>query len=132
MSCILFHFYIKPQPRSNIGRIVFRCILFHFYIKPQHSHTRLIYLLVVSYSISTSNHNAQATEKVKGMLYLIPFLHQTTTHCLSSHCRCTLYLIPFLHQTTTFISSLFLCLALYLIPFLHQTTTSRWSFLCHG
>ena len=35
MSCILFHFYIKPQPTNG-----------YFAIQP-----------VVSYSISTSNHN---------------------------------------------------------------------------
>ena len=33
--CILFHFYIKPQPA--VGQILhdYGCILFHFYIKPQ-------------------------------------------------------------------------------------------------
>ena len=56
-------------------------------------------------------------------LYLIPFLHQTTTLC-----RCTarlewLYLIPFLHQTTTMSRRSLCLLTLYLIPFLHQTTT---------
>ena len=33
--CILFHFYIKPQPRSAASEDGFSCILFHFYIKPQ-------------------------------------------------------------------------------------------------
>ena len=34
---------------------------------------------VVSYSISTSNHNKPKDDKPKDELYLIPFLHQTTT-----------------------------------------------------
>ena len=33
------------------------CILFHFYIKPQHYYDIQTFLKVVSYSISTSNHN---------------------------------------------------------------------------
>ena len=66
-SCILFHFYIKPQPRQHNfhtggGCILFhfyikpqlavfavvstlRCILFHFYIKPQLSHRLSVYLV---------------------------------------------------------------------------------------
>ena len=34
-SCILFHFYIKPQHLHSRFDLVNRCILFHFYIKPQ-------------------------------------------------------------------------------------------------
>ena len=34
---------------------------------------------VVSYSISTSNHNCPLCDQPLQMLYLIPFLHQTTT-----------------------------------------------------
>ena len=33
------------------------CILFHFYIKPQHCIHKINVKWVVSYSISTSNHN---------------------------------------------------------------------------
>mgnify|MGYP003367402518 FL=1 len=55
--CILFHFYIKPQhsayPIVDNGG----CILFHFYIKPQQMVSNGSYYYVVSYSISTSNHN---------------------------------------------------------------------------
>ena len=57
LRCILFHFYIKPQhfvARINNQQ---RCILFHFYIKPQHLNIPDINYNVVSYSISTSNHN---------------------------------------------------------------------------
>ena len=56
-GCILFHFYIKPQPYSVVLYVFVCCILFHFYIKPQRYTTAAATLFVVSYSISTSNHN---------------------------------------------------------------------------
>ena len=56
---------------------------------------------VVSYSISTSNHNISILEIFIYLLYLIPFLHQTTTHYGTLKTGTWLYLIPFLHQTTT-------------------------------
>ena len=33
--CILFHFYIKPQLHNMAMCLLYSCILFHFYIKPQ-------------------------------------------------------------------------------------------------
>ena len=91
----------------------------------------------------------QAYAQAGPMLYLFPFLHQTTTWPLggdevvevvslsfstSNHnmrrvpCRGTLlYLFPFLHQTTTSISSCDGERKLYLFPFLHQTTTRFFS-----
>ena len=58
-SCILFHFYIKPQLLNiNVGQAN-GCILFHFYIKPQLPSQYLLLSYVVSYSISTSNHNGK-------------------------------------------------------------------------
>ena len=56
-------------------------------------------------------------------LYLIPFLHQTTTADCNLSATAKLYLIPFLHQTTTCVPKLVELGMLYLIPFLHQTTT---------
>ena len=58
------------------------------------------------------------------VLYLIEFLHQTTTNRerLIEYSR--LYLIEFLHQTTTTLRGERLFMELYLIEFLHQTTTS--------
>ena len=57
LSCILFHFYIKPQHKQTRFTAFPSCILFHFYIKPQHGTIYLLHYSVVSYSISTSNHN---------------------------------------------------------------------------
>ena len=78
-SCILFHFYIKPQLSHFRFILSFCCILFHFYIKPQLAANSHDSRRVVSYSISTSNHNAVGIDCFIIKLYLIPFLHQTTT-----------------------------------------------------
>ncbi len=78
-GCILFHFYIKPQLTLSLTRGFASCILFHFYIKPQHCKDNIFHQRVVSYSISTSNHNSQPFLSISILLYLIPFLHQTTT-----------------------------------------------------
>ena len=145
ISCILFHFYIKPQLGCGLCGKEKGCILFHFYIKPQlklqqqsqqfvvsysistsnHNKSVVNALLtaVVSYSISTSNHNYRKLVEDTNRLYLIPFLHQTTTLVIFGVLPLLLYLIPFLHQTTTSGAFSFLHLLLYLIPFLHQTTT---------
>ena len=100
-----------------------RCILFHFYIKPQPRLILLVDSVVVSYSISTSNHNSGVGGVAGAVLYLIPFLHQTTTHSMLPQKIAVLYLIPFLHQTTTLLRRHNCQGLLYLIPFLHQTTT---------
>ena len=112
---------IPSTSRVNLTK---SCILFHFYIKPQQHILPNISFSVVSYSISTSNHNHVRSIKHAFRLYLIPFLHQTTTYGGPDFATPLLYLIPFLHQTTT--ETLTLCPngRLYLIPFLHQTTTS--------
>ena len=101
MRCILFHFYIKPQRFIFIQKNMLSCILFHFYIKPQPAHAHQDESWVVSYSISTSNHNRYNNWRKDMLLYLIPFLHQTTTDKYQCRSRYRLYLIPFLHQTTT-------------------------------
>ena len=166
-GCILFHFYIKPQ-LSEYGPSTFRgCILFHFYIKPQLKPQAKKNLIVVSYSISTSNHNLLMfnynTRKVVSYsistsnhntyifansgLNVVSYSISTSNHndtdlkktqnavvsysiSTSNHNTLTynnehapLYLIPFLHQTTTLRNSYVKNLKLYLIPFLHQTTT---------
>ena len=98
--------YLIPFLHQTTTRIVscfctLSCILFHFYIKPQQKRSLMVPDAVVSYSISTSNHNWVGYNQLRLRLYLIPFLHQTTTVCLVFVDKPTLYLIPFLHQTTT-------------------------------
>ena len=121
--CILFHFYIKPQLTTGQIYGFSGCILFHFYIKPQPDFVTESNTYVVSYSISTSNHNPSLFHCGVELLYLIPFLHQTTTRAAILNRHYWLYLIPFLHQTTTLAMLQLNRFRLYLIPFLHQTTT---------
>ena len=123
LGCILFHFYIKPQPRYIDFKTSLGCILFHFYIKPQQRCGGVLCLLVVSYSISTSNHNL--SPKVIICNTVVSYSISTSNHnadwdlinypevvsysiSTSNHNRINehentkvLYLIPFLHQTTT-------------------------------
>ncbi len=124
-SCILFHFYIKPQR--------YRLYKGHPYVvsysisTSNHNLSQFLrhVIVVVSYSISTSNHNTKRKVFASHKLYLIPFLHQTTTmHILMLKFK-ELYLIPFLHQTTTIEVREISTGSLYLIPFLHQTTTNH-------
>ena len=108
------------------------CILLNFYIKPKQTDCAFWRTRVVSYWISTSNHNYQRLINWFSKLYLIEFLHQTTTRGRSGRSRLRLYLIEFLHQTTTVHNRVRGAILLYLIEFLHQTTTIRgcgWSSL---
>ena len=57
-SCDLFYFYIKPQHSGNPCLTRMGCDLFYFYIKPQLWRVPFEQCLVVTYSISTSNHNS--------------------------------------------------------------------------
>ena len=79
ICCILFYFYIKPQLLKPVQLVRRGCILFYFYIKPQPAVVVNLPQAVVSYSISTSNHNYGAPPMPSIGLYLILFLHQTTT-----------------------------------------------------
>ena len=56
---------------------------------------------VVYRTIPTSNHNHRVKNKVSRKLYIVLFLHQTTTYSLSRDAVGLLYIVLFLHQTTT-------------------------------
>ena len=87
-------FFMKS--RSSVS-----CSSFQFYIKPQPFPGSRLVALVVPHSNSTSNHNQRPDSSPYCLLFLIPILHQTTTHLCSSLWCTTLFLIPILHQTTT-------------------------------
>ncbi len=99
--CILFHFYIKPQLKKFIISTEKRCILFHFYIKPQRLGDKDSRGGVVSYSISTSNHNCGKCASC--LAAVVSYSISTSNHNVTRNGKATirLYLIPFLHQTTT-------------------------------
>ena len=53
------------------------------------------------FGFALRNHNLLASGCLSLVLYLIEFLHQTTTAVKPCAIRFALYLIEFLHQTTT-------------------------------
>ena len=55
------------------------CISYYSYIKPQLLHCRLAPLVVVYRTIPTSNHNLSCIRPHITALYIVLFLHQTTT-----------------------------------------------------
>ena len=127
LCCILLNFYIKPQHSILSMSRSMSCILLNFYIKPQHSPCSFFSYFVVSYWISTSNHNGKSANLSKH--FVVSYWISTSNHNAQSVDAdiILLYLIEFLHQTTTFEIWRRCKRALYLIEFLHQTTTSpRW------
>ena len=100
-SCISYHFYIKPQHWEYYRQSVLGCISYHFYIKPQpvaefDTTSWVVYLI-----ISTSNHNqAKQVEIQQDVVYLII---STSNHNLETMASLILrlYILSFLHQTTT-------------------------------
>ena len=99
--CILFHFYIKPQLLVVSFCSSPSCILLHFYIKPQPCNFARLKHRVVSYYISTSNHNS--VDLVRGEFLVVSYYISTSNHNLTTMVKplLQLYLITFLHQTTT-------------------------------
>ena len=78
---------------------------------------------VVYRSFPTSNHNVNVLICDIHMLYIVRFLHQTTTVLQDKRNEDRLYIVRFLHQTTTHWSHFPHGTWLYIVRFLHQTTT---------
>ena len=122
-SCISYYSYIKPQPQRSIGARGLGCISYYSYIKPQRYGEALQLSLVVYRTIPTSNHNSKLPTTVCTSLYIVLFLHQTTTWLQDKQNTLRLYIVLFLHQTTTTARWWSRSIALYIVLFLHQTTT---------
>ena len=82
-------------------------------------------LLVVYRPFPTSNHNGLVNPSWTRGLYIVRFLHQTTTLPRSKQSLNELYIVRFLHQTTTKRDNSIITPKLYIVRFLHQTTTVR-------
>ena len=78
-GCISSVSYIKPQPRLLSFAFSFSCISSVSYIKPQLPLIKTIYENVVYRPFPTSNHNHFINDHNRDMLYIVRFLHQTTT-----------------------------------------------------
>ena len=59
-------------------------------------------LTVVYRPFPTSNHNRQIEYDNYKRLYIVRFLHQTTTYAAKYTTKDMLYIVRFLHQTTTY------------------------------
>ena len=70
-----------------------RCISYYSYIKPQLSFALVIVPSVVYRTIPTSNHNSSTLSPLGGVLYIVLFLHQTTTYAsvATTHNCCISY-----------------------------------------
>ena len=99
--CISFVSYIKPQLPTVAEFQSDCCISFVSYIKPQRAATRKRGELVVYRSFPTSNHNYLQRRAPPTRLYIVRFLHQTTTAINHRAFAEKLYIVRFLHQTTT-------------------------------
>ena len=86
---------------SNLSFCISSCISYYSYIKPQPNPLRDEILCVVYRTIPTSNHNCRQSLPPCLLLYIVLFLHQTTTGKSINSRRAELYIVLFLHQTTT-------------------------------
>ena len=103
LTCTLYIVLFLHQTTTLVrtaGRY-FCCISYYSYIKPQQRDAWPIFLRVVYRTIPTSNHNPKKIIKKFKLLYIVLFLHQTTTHQIRHRGSDTLYIVLFLHQTTT-------------------------------
>ena len=104
-GCISSVSYIKPQQSVKCNAHRCSCISSVSYIKPQLQIFSLKSLCVVYRPFPTSNHNRLRRAVSGRWLYIVRFLHQTTTCFSSLDDAGRLYIVRFLHQTTTNSSS---------------------------
>ena len=129
-SCLSSCSYIKPQQQPSAQ--IERCVVYH--LVPTSNHNVVLVLqcqmIVVYHLVPTSNHNTELNHSLNNTLFIILFLHQTTTALKDRAVKDLLFIILFLHQTTTDVSVTIIRLSLFIILFLHQTTTLRRGGLC--
>ena len=89
-GCISYYSYIKPQLTMYLLTEMESCISYYSYIKPQPMSAADRARYVVYRTIPTSNHNYIQAEEFRLRLYIVLFLHQTTTNtcvsCPSTSC----------------------------------------------
>ena len=123
-GCISSVSYIKPQRLTAIAVVLIGCISSVSYIKPQPAAITVNLMNVVYRPFPTSNHNA--TRKAVQRCYVVyrPFPTSNHNRIFIIFSLDRLYIVRFLHQTTTYGWTFFLCRKLYIVRFLHQTTTA--------
>ena len=125
IGCISSVSYIKPQHDWVLLFALNRCISSVSYIKPQHTSLQWMEIYVVYRPFPTSNHNTLAVLADCYTVVYRPFPTSNHNRRIAYCLFYTLYIVRFLHQTTTFLTLCSSAVELYIIRFLHQTTTSR-------
>ena len=101
MCCLSSCSYIKPQLDLLTQKDFASCLSSCSYIKPQHVARSIKSFSVVYHLVPTSNHNRRRIQRYRRELFIILFLHQTTTGYCTRTYWTWLFIILFLHQTTT-------------------------------
>ena len=94
-------FLHQTTTRIHSTCLFLSCISYYSYIKPQLYFYNLFFINVVYRTIPTSNHNLFLLILLSPLLYIVLFLHQTTTIRRNVLLKDGLYIVLFLHQTTT-------------------------------
>ena len=84
IGCLSSCSYIKPQPVTWVEVNETRCLSSCSYIKPQQFDGLGYQAVVVYHLVPTSNHNTSLSVGVETSLFIILFLHQTTTYSYKS------------------------------------------------
>ena len=79
IRCLSSCSYIKPQLKAFASACAMSCLSSCSYIKPQRAAKDGRFVCVVYHLVPTSNHNTQTCNTAAFSLFIILFLHQTTT-----------------------------------------------------
>ena len=82
LGCLSSCSYIKPQLPRHFILLFVSCLSSCSYIKPQLANLDWPFATVVYHLVPTSNHNWSSSMYKFGELFIILFLHQTTTAAL--------------------------------------------------
>ena len=100
---VVYHLVPTSNHNRTIVPIFAPVVVYH--LVPTSNHNALALALamrkVVYHLVPTSNHNVGLEIHIDRELFIILFLHQTTTALPSSLAAVKLFIILFLHQTTT-------------------------------
>ena len=122
VSCILSCSYIKPQPAKNK---CYNCVVVYYHV-PTSNHNGLSIIGkaagVVYYHVPTSNHNQDGRKCAAVALYIIMFLHQTTT---GNTPRYRGGFVVYYHVPTSNHNWLGLQLGLLLVVYYHVPTSNH-------
>ena len=126
--CLLVVYHLVPTSNHNSVSLLYISSVVVYHLVPTSNHNpqtipRYVFE-VVYHLVPTSNHNIGAG--VRGLAKVVYHLVPTSNHNVRTNCLVyeALFIILFLHQTTTCFTRQPHTATLFIILFLHQTTTS--------